>query len=77
VIVSVSIRESQDVVQRFVQEQALTFLVLVDEAGAVAQQYRVRGVPTSLFIDRDGVIQSLHTGPLDTARLQTYLEQIP
>ena len=70
------IGEGREIVQAFAQEQGLTFPILLDKTGAVAQGYRVQGVPTSLFIDRDGVIQAWYTGPLDESLIEKYLEQI-
>ncbi len=43
--------------QAFAQDQGLTFPILLDENGALAQRYGARGVPTSFFINREGVIQ--------------------
>ena len=62
--------------QAFAQEQGLTFPILLDENGGVAQRYRVRGVPTSFFINREGVIQVQHTGPLSESLIEKYLAQI-
>ena len=62
--------------QAFAQKQGLTFPILLDENGGVAQRYRVRGVPTSFFINREGVIQVQHTGPLDESLIVKYLAQI-
>ncbi len=70
------IGEGREIVQAFAQEQGLTFPILLDEDGAVAQGYRVRGVPTSLFINREGVIQARYTGPLDESLIREYLDQI-
>ncbi len=70
------IGEGREIVQAFAQEQGLTFPILLDENGAVAQGYRVRGVPTSLFINREGVIQARYTGPLDESLIREYLDQI-
>jgi peroxiredoxin len=72
----VDIGEGREIVQAFAQEQGLTFPILLDEDGAVAQGYRVRGVPTSLFINREGVIQARYTGPLDESLIREYLDQI-
>jgi len=63
-------------VQAFAQEQGLTFPILLDENGDVAQRYRVPGIPTSFFINREGVIQVQHTGPLDESLIGKYLDQI-
>ncbi len=73
---SVDIGEGREVVQAFAQEQGLTFPILLDENGAVAQRYRVRGVPTSLFINREGVIQAQYIGPLDESLIREHLDQI-
>ena len=70
------ISESRGAVQAYTQELGLTFPTLMDEHDIVARVYRVRGVPTSLFITREGVIQVRHTGPLDESLLEKYLEKI-
>ena len=62
--------------QAFAQEQGLTFPILLDEKGAVARGYRVQGVPTSFFINREEVIQAQYTGPLDDSLIREYLDQI-
>jgi len=72
----VDISERWETVQAFAQEQGLTFPILLDENGDVAQRYRVSGIPTSFFINREGVIQVQHTGPLDDALVGKYLDQI-
>lgn len=59
----------------YVQEQELTFTIVLDEAGGAANTYQVRGIPTSFFIDRDGVIQVRHTGALDKTLIDRYTEQ--
>jgi peroxiredoxin len=72
----VDIGEGQEIVQAFAQEQGLTFPIPLDTTGAVAQGYSVQGVPTSLFIDREGVIQARYTGPMTEALIAKHLDQI-
>ncbi|MCE7980141.1 MAG: TlpA family protein disulfide reductase [Caldilinea sp. CFX5] len=43
-------------VQPFVAEAGLTFPVIVDEAGKIAEAYEIVGVPVSYFINSDGTI---------------------
>lgn len=43
-------------VQQFVQQQGLTFPVLVDEPGNIAKAYEITGIPVSYFINPDGKI---------------------
>ncbi len=60
----------------FVDGLNLTFPVLLDETGAVAEAYRTRAVPYSLFIDRQGVIDSIHIGPMDEKLLEAFVGPI-
>ena len=51
-------------------------LLLLDENGAVAQEYRVSGIPTSFFISHERVIQVQYTGPLNESLIEKHLGQI-
>ena len=62
--------------QAFTQEQGLTFPTLLDESGVVSKRYRVLGIPTSFFINREGVIKAQHTGPLSESLIEKFLGQI-
>jgi hypothetical protein len=63
-------------VQAYTQELGLTFPTLLDKNGGVAQTYRVRGVPTSVFINREGMIHVQHGGPLNESLINKYLDPI-
>lgn len=41
-------------VQAFAKAEGLTFPIIVDEAGAIASDYKITGIPTSYFINPDG-----------------------
>ena len=41
-----------------------TFLVAMDPTGGIGDAYRVLGLPLTLAIDRDGVIQKIVNGEL-------------
>lgn len=58
VVLAINEGESSAQVREFVQSYGLTFPVLLDTRGAVAQAYNPQEfLPTSFFIDRDGVVQ--------------------
>ena len=44
-------------VATFMQEHELSFPVLIDEGRIVSGEYDVNGIPTTFFIDEEGVIQ--------------------
>ena len=56
VVLGVDFMENREAVSAFRDEFKLTFPLLLDESGEAAQQDLVTGIPTSLFVDRDGVV---------------------
>jgi peroxiredoxin len=50
--------------ERFIEEMEISFPVVYDETGAVADRYRVRGLPSTFFIDRAGVVRAATFGPV-------------
>ena len=65
------IAEGRDEVKAYVAGQGLTFPILLDQRSEAARTYLVRGIPSTFFIDREGVIQAVHKGPLDQATIET------
>ena len=76
VVLAVDVMDRKDPVVEYVREAGLTFPVLLDASGQVSTQYRVRGLPTTFFVDQDGVIQEKHIGPVDEAMLEDILLQV-
>jgi peroxiredoxin len=62
-IVAVNVQESASVIQPFVDDFGMTFPVALDRTGRVSDKYRILGLPTTYFIDRDGVIRTVFRGP--------------
>ena len=61
----------------FVNEFGLSFPILLDETGEVADLYELRSLPTSFFIDRSGVIAEVVIGgPMSEALLRSRIEGI-
>jgi cytochrome c biogenesis protein CcmG, thiol:disulfide interchange protein DsbE len=49
--------------ERFIEEMEVTFPVVFDAGGDVGERYRVRGLPSTFFIDRGGVVRAATFGP--------------
>lgn len=64
VVLAVNQEESDAAVQRFVDEFALSFPVVLDRQGDVRAHYNVIGLPATFFIDPDGVIRARTFGPV-------------
>jgi len=73
VVLAINAGEEEPTVQQFVNEFRYEMLFLLDQTNSVATMYRVRGFPTSLFIDPDGVLQATHIGELSEQLLTYYL----
>jgi peroxiredoxin len=73
VVLGVNVEESREQVQPFVDELNMTYPVLLDEGGRLLKMYRALGLPMSLIVDQDGVIQVRHVGYLTAAQLERYL----
>jgi peroxiredoxin len=64
-------------VMPFVNEQRLTFPILLDENGEMGNAYQLRSLPSSYFIRRDGIINEVVIGgPMSEALLRTRIEDI-
>lgn len=64
-------------VMPFVSEQGLTFPILLDETGEMANAYQLRSLPSSFFIDRNGIINEVVIGgPMAEALLRTRVEDV-
>jgi len=57
VVLALNIGESSSKVEEFMQNHNLSFIVLLDTKQDIAQRYNITGIPTTFFIDKDGIIQ--------------------
>ena len=57
VLLAINLGESSSTVEDFMQSNNLSFTVLLDTTQVVAQEYSITGIPTTFFIDKDGIIQ--------------------
>jgi peroxiredoxin len=61
----------------FRDEMELSFPILLDSPSTeVYNQYRLRGLPDTFFIDRDGIIRDVVIGPLTESALREKLDAL-
>jgi peroxiredoxin len=76
-VLAVDQLEADDAVQQFVAGLGVADLtVLLDSDGRVGSTYRVTGLPTSFFIDQDGLLKDIAVGPLSRSTAASRLESI-
>ncbi len=56
-VLAVNVRQSPQVAEAFMAQMDITFPVLLDPAGKMAEHYKVYAVPTNFLIDRNGIIR--------------------
>lgn len=78
-ILAVDLQEQDDKVGDFAAEFGMTFPVLMDRTGEVAEAYGVRGagLPATVFIDRQGVVRVLKIGAMNGEFLRARLAELP
>jgi peroxiredoxin len=64
VVLAVNVSQPAEQVEEFVRYNGFTFTFLVDTWATVASDYYIKEIPTTFFIDRNGVIQDVHVGLL-------------
>lgn len=75
--VNMTYQDDPSAVPPFVNEQRLSFPILLDETGEMANAYQLRSLPSSYFIRRDGTINEVVIGgPMSEALLRTRIEGI-
>lgn len=75
-ILGVNNGESLQTVQNFAAERTLSFPLLLDDNYLVGDKYLVTALPTTVFIDENGVIQEIFTGILNEGILQDRVEAL-
>lgn len=69
-ILAINLGESPQTVAQWVEEYELTYDVLLDPLEIVAQQYQIRGQPSTYVISRDGYIAGIYYGAVNSSTLE-------
>ncbi|GAE91318.1 cytochrome c-type biogenesis protein ResA [Gracilibacillus boraciitolerans JCM 21714] len=75
-ILAVSVDATELVITNFVEEYDLTFPILHDKNSQVLDAYGIRPLPTTYFIDENGIVVERVLGELSLEKLEGYLKQI-
>jgi peroxiredoxin len=80
VVVGVNLQENAGAVTSFADDYGMTFPIAIDRTGQVGESWRIggpiEGIPSSYFIDADGVVRARHYGPMSEEDLASGLSEI-
>ena len=62
-MVGINLQEADSTVLQYFKEQKLTFTTLLDSTGDVGTAFRIRGIPTTFILDKNGIIIGKVLGP--------------
>lgn len=77
-VIAVNVDRERAAADRFLQQFHPLFDVRFDPEGAMAERYKVHGMPASMVIDRHGVVRFTHIGfrPVDGAVYEQQLRDL-
>jgi peroxiredoxin len=75
IALNVTYQDSHRAAAEFVEQFGLTFPVALDHTGEVGRQYQLRALPTTFFIDPEGIIRKVVIGgPIHEATLRSSIQ---
>lgn len=74
-VLTVNVQESKDIVFDYMMSNNYSFTALLDTNGTIGSRYLVRGIPTTIIIDEDGIILSRQSGALTYERMLELLSE--
>ena len=75
-VIVIDVLETEEATRIYAERSKFTFPVLLDPDGVVMSSYEIRGLPTSFFIDRDGIVRGIWSGQLSPARLKELVDPL-
>ena len=74
---NVTAQDSEAAARAFVQEFELSFPIVLDRDGAASARYELMGLPSTYFIDREGVIREVIIGgPMSEAVMLSHVQDL-
>jgi peroxiredoxin len=75
VVIAVNLGEEKQEVDKFIENNNISYPVLLDLQKKVADIYRIQSTPTTYIIDKKGIIRNIHLGPMDRSKMETYQQE--
>ncbi len=74
---NVTSQDSQAAAQAFAQQFGITFPIALDRDGTASDRYELMGLPSTYFIDREGIIRDVIIGgPMSEAVMLANVEEL-
>ena len=76
VFVGVAINDTETKARKFIGKYNLTFATGLDKSGEIRKNYQLYGMPTTLLVDKQGIIKYLHLGGVTENLIRHELDKL-
>jgi len=76
VFLGVAVDDTEEKMKDFIVKYGVTFPVGLDKAAEIQKAFGLYGIPTTYFIDKQGVINYFHSGAVTAELLQHELDKL-
>jgi cytochrome c biogenesis protein CcmG/thiol:disulfide interchange protein DsbE len=76
VFIGIDYQDQQQAAQQFLQKYHVTYPTGPDTSGSISVDFGVSNVPTTVFIDRSGVVALVYLGPVDAKMLEDEIQHL-
>jgi cytochrome c biogenesis protein CcmG/thiol:disulfide interchange protein DsbE len=73
---AVNLQESSEKVRDFMNKNKYTMPVLLDKEGVVAKQFQVTAIPTTIIVDKNGLIKHRKSGAMTMNELEGIINSL-
>ncbi len=75
VVIGIDLYESENEVRQYVQQGGYSWTFVLDTTGEVTVNYGVTAIPTSFFVDKEGVIRAVKIGAMTKRAMESQLAE--
>ncbi|WP_165786634.1 TlpA family protein disulfide reductase [Heyndrickxia camelliae] len=75
VVIGVNIESSKNQVKDFIKQYGITYPIIMDKKETISDKYQIQPIPTTYFIDEDGIIYHKQIGAVTYNELTKMLKK--
>ena len=75
VVLSVDVSEPESTVRQYIQQGGFSWTTVLDSTGEVARDYQIAAIPTSFFLDKEGIIRAVNIGAMTKRAVEAKLAE--
>ena len=74
-ILAIDVGDPKEIVAAYARDNGLTFTMLTDQDGKIFRRYQLRGFPTIMILDKNGIVRQVVLGEVQPAQLERLVQR--